>query len=476
MKKLIAFILAAVLLFCCTFGTSAAEEKTVPIVVVRGLDFNGLILDQGTKNERPALSINVPKLIFGIVKTLTLSIFGGTEGFVDGVIDVAGDILSPLACDKNGNTVQNVSVKEYDKNMASYPEKIESSQNQDSEAGVVAEACERYGAENVYYVTYDWRLDPYKTADKINARVNLALKESGCNKVKLICCSMGGVMTQAYFDKYGYEKIESCMFLSTAIYGAYSASDPLSGKVSFDKSTLNNFLNGALSDLSWLWSALDSSGVTDGLIAFANNLADNYKDKIYDELLMDTFACMPGIWAMHITEDFDSAKQFIFGGKEEQYAGLIKKIDKYQEYCLKRDSFLKQMQADGVEIMLVCSYNKPVVPVYEHSYCNGDQVLETELMSAGATVAPYGKTLGDDYVAANPEKLSPDRVIDASTCLFPDNTWFIKNATHVCCRHGSELAEMIFWLMDYEGQPTVSTNILYPQFQICDDAQNLFNF
>ncbi len=476
MKKVVSFVMAAVLLIGCTLGAAAAEEKITPIVIVRGLDFDGLILDQGTENERPALSINVPSLVVGIVKTLTFSIFGGMDAFVDGVVDICGDIFTPLACDKNGNTVQNITVKEYDKSMAFFADEIEGFKNKGGEDGILAEACERYGAENVYYVTYDWRLDPYETAEKINSRINLALSESTCNKVKLICCSMGGVMTQAYLDEYGYDKIESCMFLSSAIYGSYSASDPLSGKVGFDKAILNNFLNGVLSDMSWLWKILDFTGITDALMAFANNLTENYKEQIYGELMVDTFGCMPGLWGMHLAEDFDTAKQFIFGGKEAEYAGVIKKIDKYQQYCLKRDSFLKQMKADGVETMLVCSYNKPVVPVYEHSYCNGDQVLETELMSAGATVAPYGKTLGDDYVAADPAKLSPDRVVDASTCLFPDNTWFIKNAPHVCCQYGSEVADMLFWLIDFDGQPTVNSSNLYPQFQYCDEAQNLYRF
>ena len=116
------------------------------------------------------------------------------------------------------------------------------------------------------------------------------------------------------------------------------------------------------------------------------------------------------------------------------------------------------------------------MPVYERSYVNGDMVLETELMSAGATVAPYGKTLGDDYVPEIPGKLSPDKVIDASTCLLPENTWFIKDAPHVPCTYGSELAEMLFWLLSYEGQPTVSTNELYPQFQYADEPQNLYHF
>ncbi len=477
MKKIIAIVLAAVLLFGSTVSVAAQEEKAItPLVIVRGMDFGGLIIDQGLETERPALQVEVMPLVFGIFKMLGLAVFCGMDGLVDGLIDVVDGIFEPLTCDGNGNSVENISVKEYPKSMANYPEALESFIGSGGEEGIVAEACERYGAENVYYVTYDWRLDPYETAAKINERVNLAVSDGSCEKVRIICCSLGGVMTQAYFDEYGYDKVESCMFLSSAIYGSYCSSDPFAGKVGFDKEILNNFLGGVLPELNVLWKILDFTGITDALIGFANNLTADYGDKIYGELMSVRFGGFAGLWGMQQTDDFEAAKELFFGGREDEYAGVISKIDKFQQYRLKRDSFLKQMQADGVEISIVCSYDKPVVPVYEHSYVNGDQVLETELMSAGATVAPYGKTLGDSYVASDPTKLSPDRVVDASTCLFPEYTWFIKGAPHVPCQYGSEIAEMLFYILDFDGQPTVTSTANYPQFQYCDEEQNLYKF
>ena len=480
MKRCIAMVLTAVLLLSCTFGVVAAEadSKVVPVVIVRGMDFGGLIIDQGTENERPALSVEAGSIVLGVFKSLFMGLFGGMDGLVDGVVDVVNGIFAPLACDANGNTIENITVKEFPLAMSNYPEEVESyrAEGTDSEPGVVATACDIYGADKVYYVTYDWRLDPYETADKINDRINLALSEHNAEKVDIICCSLGGVMTQAYLDEYGYGKVDSCLFLSSAIYGSYCSSDPYTGKVGFDKEILYNFLNTTLSDMGWLWTMLDVMGITDSLLDFANNLTDNYKDVIYEEVMRGTFGTWAGLWGMQQTEDYDAAKKMIFGDETAKYAKLIEKIDRFQNYRLKRDDFLLGMQADGVKISLVASYNKPAIPAFERSYVNSDQVLETELMSAGATVAPFGKTLGDDYVAADPTKLSPDRVIDASTCLFPDNTWFIKDAPHVCCMYGSQVAQLVFWLIGSEAQPTVNDNILYPQFMLADAQQNLYNF
>ena len=58
----------------------------------------------------------------------------------------------------------------------------------------------------------------------------------------------------------------------------------------------------------------------------------------------------------------------------------------------------------GVEIAVVAHYDTPLIPVYENAGFNGDNILETYQMSGYATVAPYGETLGDDYIAENPTR------------------------------------------------------------------------
>ncbi len=478
MKRFVSIIMSLVLVFTCTGTAFAAEENDVtPLVIVRGLDFPALTVDLGTENEHPALTAKPGPIAAAVVNLIFSTVLMGMDGMVNTICDFVDDLFADMACDKNGDTVANVSVKEYPLAMSNYPEALaEFKEYGQGEPGVVAEAADRLGAENVYYITYDWRLDPYTVAEKINKAVNLAVEESDKEKVNIICCSLGGVMTLAYFDEYGYEKVNSCMFLSSTIYGSYVANDALGGKVGFDKDILNTFLGYAVPDLQILWKILDIVGITDALVNFANNLTENYKAQIYEETMRDNFGTMPGLWAMVQPDEYEAAKKFVFGDDTAEYAGLIKRIDKFQQFRLGRDEFIKKMMADGVAVTVVTAYNSPVIPVYERSYVNGDMVLETELMAAGATVAPYGKTLGDSYKAKDPAKLSPDRVIDASTCLLPDNTWFIKDAPHVPCNYGSELAEMLFWLMNYEGQPTVDSNSLYPQFQYADAEQNLYHF
>lgn len=478
MKRFISVLLAVVLVFGCTATAFATEkEEVTPLVIVRGLDFAALTVDAGTENERPALSVSAGPIIGAVFNLIFSTLFGGMDGAVDSICSFVNTLFADMACDKNGNTVANVSVKEYPLAMSNYPEALEELRAYgQSEPGIVAQAADEIGAENVYYVTYDWRLDPYVIAEKINEHIELALSDSGSDKVDIICCSLGGVMTLAYFDEYGYDKVESCTFLSSTIYGSYVASDALSGNVGFYPEILNNFLAHSVPDMQWLWDMLDFMGITKGLCNFINGITEKYKTEIYEGTMRDNFGTMPGLWAMMQTDEYDAAKKFVFGDKTEEYKGLIERTDKFQNFRKTRDDFIRQMMADGVIVTIVTAYGSPVTPVYDRAYVDGDVILESELMSAGATIAPYGKELAEDYVPADPTKLSPDRKIDASTCLLPDNTWFIKGAPHVPCNYGSEIAKMLFWLMSTDSQPDVNTNELYPQFQYTDTEQKLYHF
>ncbi len=477
MKRFISVILAVVLVFSCTATAFATQEEVTPIVVVRGLDFAALTVDLGTENERPALSVSAGPIVGAVFSLVFSTLLGGMDGAVDSICDFVNVLFADMACDKNGDTIANVSVKEYPLAMSNYPEDLEGFKSYGQcEPGIVAQAADEVGAENVYYVTYDWRLDPYVVADKINQHVELALSESGSDKVDIVCCSLGGVMTLAYLDEYGYEDVESCMFLSSTIYGSYVASDALGGNVGFYPEILNNFLAHSVPDMQWLWTILNITGITRVLCNVVNNITEEYKTEIYQGTMRDNFGTMPGMWAMMQTDEYEAAKEFVFGDDAEEYAGLLERTDKFQDFRETRDDFIRQMMADGVIITIVTAYGSPVTPVYDRAYVDGDVILESELMSAGATIAPYGEELDEDYVAKDPSKLSPDRKIDASTCLLPENTWFIKDACHVPCNYGSDLAEMLFWLMSTDTQPTVTSNELYPQFQYADAEQNLYHF
>ena len=481
MKKILCIFLAVILsLSCCVCAfasdASSGAEQPIPFILIRGMDLQGVKVDVGTENERPAMGeITVCGVVGTLAKATVNGILNGSmDSALDVVLDYVRNIFEYYSFDCNGQPVYQTGMKEYPLSMDHYTDFDDGESK--NEEGIIRTAKENYGGQYAYYINYDWRLNPLDVADMINEYVERACSETGSEKVNIVCASMGGVMTVAYLSKYSAERVNKCIFLSSTFYGTYVVSDLLQGNIRVGGKELRNFAYTYLGENQFsipVLKILDQMGIWDNVAGFLDNFLHEYKDVIYDKVLKDVFGNMPSLWALVLPEDYDACKEFMFGGKEEEYAGIIAIADDLQDMMAQRDNMLKEAVADGMKVCVVANYGRQVIPVYDRSSQNGDGTLETQLVSGGAVVAPIGETLGDDYVCANSEYLSPSREIDASTCLFPEYTWFVKGAPHVSGNYGTDYSDFIFWLVDYDGQPTVRSNAKYPQFMEYSSDQHI---
>lgn len=483
MKKFISLFLAFAIVFSTFIPAHAlkkdndSEHGNLPVIVVRGMDFAGMYVDYGTDNEQSVLTIDAATIIKGILKAISKGIINFSfDSVIDEIAVLAKDILKYYTMDEDGNSLYNVT-------MPSYPESADKYQNlcegTDFEYGIVRTCIEEFGEGHTYYINYDWRLDPFVVADDINSAVESAISNTGHDKVNIICCSMGGQMTLAYLTKYGYEKVNRCLFLSSTFCGAQVASDLLNGRVNIKAENLYNFLMNTVNGnkaLSVLINVLYKINVFDLLTKLTDFILENYKDKVYKDAIIPVFGHMLPLWGLVQEEDYESAIEYIFGGRKEAEPDFIAKTDKLQSMMKNKTALINEMIDNGVEIAVVAHYGTPVIPVYENSQFNGDGILETYQMSGYATVAPYGKTLGDDYKAKNPDLVSPDNVVDLSTALFPEYTYIIKGAPHVGGTYGTDYSKFITWLLTYDGDFYAGASKDYPQFMISDSSQSLSKF
>ncbi len=479
MKKVISLVLACIMLFGLTIpafaadNTATADYDNTPVVIVRGIAFGSLTYDDGSL----ALNVDIGKIVGGLFKSMFAMMFSfDKDALADGIFEIAYDILSPLACDKNGESVEPVSMVQYPDALSNYPGFV-SQLVDDAELGIAKTAVEKYGAENTYFFTYDWREDPKTLASQLNDMIETAKKNSGKDKVNIICASMGGMVTSAYMYYYGNDSINSAVFLSGAQNGTYVVGDALNARIVFDTDTLVNLVKSVTDNnffLNVLLGLFDGIGVLDFVVDILNDfVADNF-EKANDMVLRDCLATLAGFWAMCPDEDFDSAVETIFGNCKEEYAVLLETLAETKTFVCSTEETFRKAYADGVKITFVSNYDTGLVPVYERANKNGDMVLETELTSNFATVANLGETLSEEYLSSVDSKyVSADKVIDASTALYKDYTWFVKGAPHVAANYGSQYSDFAFWLIEAENQPNIRMNEKYPQFMQTDDALNL---
>ena len=483
-RKILSVILAVIMALSVSTIAFAAEENSTadydgyPLILIRGMDFNGIYYKLGTDEEQRCFKgIEA----WPLIKALGMSVFSGVfnhsmNAFIDELCVYLNDIMGLMACNKDGSSKYDVSAQEYPLSLANYPEREE--WGTDNEYGILYTACEKYGAENVYYFNYDWRIDPYINAEKLDKMVKQAKKDSGKDKVNLVCCSMGGVEAVSYMYKYGSKDLNRVIFLSSTVTGTHVTSDILRGLVTVTPNNLYRFVSQSLAPNSkivqFLFKALNKAGVFNILSCIANRFIASAKDEVYEKFLADTFGTMPTVWALVLPEYYDEAIEYMFGGKEDEYADFIALTQEYQKMAAERDDMLRKAEADGTSICFVAGYDKCCIPVYTGGECNGDSILEADRMLGGAVVSQLNSTLGDDYVPDDPARLSPDGKVDLSGVIFPESTWAVRNLNHVGCSSGTESSDFLFWLLGFDGKVTVTSNPQYPQFMYSTDGYTLF--
>ena len=475
MKKFISVMLTLLMIFSLAVPAFAADESAeeeyngYPVVVVRGIDFAGLTYEDGSK----ALTVNPGDIVAILIETLLAQFkLKQEDALAEGIFEIAESVLSSIAYDNEGNSVKDVSMVQYPESMASYPEFV-SELADETEMGILKTCVTRYGAENTYFFTYDWRKTPEELAKELDSLIETAKKDTGKDKVKIFCASMGCMVTTAYMYYCGADDIDSAVYLSGAQNGTYVAGDSLNGRIHFVPENLINMINEATGNnffLDLLLNIFDIMGVLDYLTDFLNDFVTENFDMANDMVLRDCMGTLIGFWALCPDDDFYTGIDKIFGGHEDEYPVLLEKLEKTGEFVCSTEETLLNAKSEGVKLSFVANYNMPLVPVNVRSDRNGDMVLETELASNFATVAKLGDTLSDEQLkAADPAYVSADNVIDASTALFKDSTWFIKDARHVAGNFGTEYSAFTVALLESETQPTIRTFAEYPQFMVADE-------
>ena len=127
--------------------------------------------------------------------------------------------------------------------------------------------------------------------------------------------------------------------------------------------------------------------------------------------------------------------------------------------------------------MVISKYNYADFPLSADAAQQSDGTAATVATSFGATVADFGSTLSDSYIKAMDKNairyLSDDKMIDASTCILPENTWFVKDMLHSTTHDGHD--EFYRILHESEEQLTVFDMEEYPQFMQNDTVNQTFH-
>lgn len=449
-RKTVSVLLAAVLLFSVFIPVACAESvKNIPLIDIRGFMSYTVYESEEDPNSDTAFPPSTSKIVKAVMDLVpamaNLALTKNWSKFGETFIPALNDLMSPLDYGSNGEEIHGTGMH------FTYPtyEELSSTLRTD--------------------FLYDWRADPFESAAKLNDLVNYITGELGFEKVCIECHSYGGIVLFTYLSEYGAEKVHSCCFNASAVYGAEFAGELLKGNVNISTEALTEFLKGLFSHndyellLASLADAMHKAGLTGLVSDFVNDIFANLSDVIWKDSIVPIFGNWPSIWSLCPDKDIDAAYDFVFGNifskDGEDHSGLEEKINHYNTKMRPAREKLLQKINDSTNMYVIARYGYYGVPLGNIWQSNTDTVLNTEAEAFGASCKDVA---AQDLFDTAEKYVSPDGVIDASGCLFPEQTWFIKNCKHT--QKDASINNFVASLLRYDGQATTETFAQYPQF------------
>ncbi|MBQ8227942.1 MAG: hypothetical protein IJZ88_02915 [Clostridia bacterium] len=445
MKKIISLVLSLVLVFSCVTVAFAQEDDYVPTIHITGMANTSLVMDLGLETEKQVFGAeeeDMNAMIENLIPPVLFFLLGGSEKrFAKSLVEAVNPVFEYIKYDVNGESAYNVTIERQPRVSYGYSSFI-----------------------------YDWRADPMLVADELRAFVEEVKAFYGSEKVNLIAESMGGVIASAYIYKYGYSDLNAVIYRSTAMYGLTLIGELYTGNFDFKAKDIaqyvNNFMLGESSQQVVIRSLIKNVAplIVNPLVNKIDRFFEHESEYIYDEFLIDIFGYLPGLWSFVPDEYYEDAKEFMLD--ETVNAKLIEKIDVYQYQVRPSiNSTIKAMEASGVTVAFVSHYGFSAIPATQNKSYMADALIDTKYTSGGATCSNYGEILGEDYVQAVDDghnHISPDNMIDASTCLLPEKTWFVKGMLHTW--YSDDYRDLYAYILEQKGAATVHSNPKFPQF------------
>ncbi|MBQ7547625.1 MAG: hypothetical protein IJT41_11750 [Clostridia bacterium] len=465
-KKCCSLFLCAVLL-CCAFVPAFASDGRCdcgfsPIIYVGPLGCTPIVRDAGTDGEQALWKIDAGFLLSNLkdaMPKLTRAILTrDAQLLADALVQFVCASFGDLALDSDGNSKENVTTPELN-----VPQE------------------ERHGIDCDYYFDYDFRLDPCAHADRLHAFIEQVKTLTGHDSVKLKCSSMGGVVLSAYLNKYGHDGIDVIICRCCPLWGTAVAGEAFCGKLELNPTAITRygedaipFLDTGFADdfiegsLYALLDVLKGAGLIDGICALGDRIIRSVGDKVFREALIPIFGTLPGIWAFVPESYFADAVQFM--GLPAQ-GGLHDKVFAYRHAMANIAANLQSAREDGVKVCIICGYNVQRTPLVTLWRSTSDGTVDTKYASLGATCGDVKEPLDESYLNAMRERtyLSPDRMIDASTCALADCTWFVRDWLHC---NGNAGIDKLFELVMTSGEVSVRAFTAFPQFLEADDDRD----
>ncbi len=494
MKKFLSFILAFSLIFSMlSIGASAAVKTECggncdicPSIVVPGigqsnvwaLDENGdYLLD--ADGERiscfPAV-FDVGSIVKTVLVPALLTLITQMDfGLSDALCDVVLDAFAVNLCDTNGKNTGNIEVERY---LYSVAECSEYEKSQIYGNIPLQEYAEIAGEDHLYYYAYNSFTNVHETIDGLYEFIQMVKAETGHDKINIVPISMGGSIANGLLDYYPdvMDDLNKVVYIVPALNGSTIVGDLYKKDLTFLNADFlyNGFLETLMDEDEARMIEVIARILPDQVLMNALN-------KVADCLIEDVAANITSLWGLCPKEDYPEASARLLANKPE----IKKQTDRYYQSQLNSLANIQKMVDKGVEVYNIVDYDAPLYQIGNSwNEDNADGVIHLSSTAMGVHSALVGETLPEGYEQANTSPncsdsshnhISPDAVVDASTGLLPDTTFYFDGQNHEQTARNDIIIALATKLLATDEIKSVYSTPDFPQFNGHRDPRKLKN-
>lgn len=446
-----------------------ADENNEPILDKNGKKISGglLLID----------SSNIMGDVIGLVPDVLLSLITQkpTASLADNVYKTVSNVMGIQQMDNNGETVNNLITKTYN-----YPV----SQMDEGTRGwfyrmiPMEPYAAVFGEDNIYLYTFPLYGNPMEGAEGLHDYIDMVKEQTGAEKVNIISVSLGGSLLSAFLDtEPDYSEINKIVNIVSLMNGTELMADFMARRFNISDSFIYSDY------LPLIMKESTGSSASGYLINILLRILP--KKALYTVLtaafsgILDTVILNdPQFWAMLPGDEYEAlADRYLRDGNHDV---LLAKTDRYQTARINFSDNITAAANSGIQVYNIAGYGLSYEDgeynffgiVKSSATANCDGIIPISSTTMGASYVKKGSQFSADYLAAANEKyISPDKSVDASTCLFPDTTWFFAGQHHEVGRNDAviRLATAIL-----AGAVTdVDSSPLFPQFNGARNTRGL---
>ena len=490
MKRFISVFLCLTMIFSMFAINASAFVPTVecnngdceyyPTVIIPGLgqsnvwllDDNGeFVLDKdGNKTAVFPGVMDIGAIIKTALVPLLFSVVTQSDrGFSDAVVGIIENIFGINKCDNNAQPSKNVFVEKYPYSLADCTAEEKEGPYHHVPLDKY-ESC--YPEDHLYYFSYNSFGNHIDIANELYDYIHMVMEQTGHDKVIISPISQGGTLANALFEYHPdiMDCLAKVLYIVPCLDGSTIIGDVFNDRVRFlDPNVLYDGF------LSTFFDVETASMIETLVRILPDEVVMKGLEKGVEVLVNDVMTKSTSMWAMCPTRDYPTAAEKYLSSPER--AAIKEQTDKYYKAQLNSDKNIQMLIDKGVEVLNVVEYEIQMYGVGEsYNIENADGIIQLDSTSMGAYAANIGETLPEGYVQQNTSvncsdpthnHISPDRIVDASTAMLPDTTFYFKGQKHEQTAKNDAILEIALEILENKITDVYS-NPKYPQFNVCE--------